>query len=312
MKTDKVCSSELKDNGRLMTPLMDWSFKFIFGTEQSKPNLLGFLNMVLMPESPIVNVHFLNNEVIPVSPKLKGTVFDLICEDGNKDKYLIEVQNQRADNILDRIIFYTCRLIERMGQKGDQWDYSDIKKVYSICIMNFTFGDKAKLRRDVQLYYTDDKEQYSDKLNIILLQLPYAKSFNMNECKFYYEYLLSLLKEMDKEMKTKDQLKQEVAQTQLSDEIKEYFYSIIDTAHIGSLSEKERLQYEANLKSYRHTMSCIRYAENKGRAEGRAEGRVEGRAEGRVEVAKALKAKGVDVAIICETTKLSADEVDKL
>ena len=66
-----------------------------------------------------------------------------------------------------------------MEQKGDQWDYSDIKKVYSICIMNFTFGDKAKLRRDVQLYYTDDKEQYSDKLNIILLQLPYAKSFNI-------------------------------------------------------------------------------------------------------------------------------------
>lgn len=43
-------------------------------------------------------------------------------------------------------------------------------------------------------------------------------------------------------------------------------------------------------------MSCIRYAENKGRAE----------------VAKALKENGVDIAIICETTKLTAEEIEKL
>ena len=77
--------------------------------------------------------------------------------------------------------------------------------------------------------------------------------------------------------------------------------NILDSLrHYAQQRETMQKQYEANLKSYRHTMSCIRYTENKGRA------------EGRVEVAKALKAKGVDVAIICETTKLSAEEVGKL
>ena len=33
-------------------------------------------------------------------------------------------------NIVDRIIYYTCRLIDRMGKKGSEWDYKDIKKVY--------------------------------------------------------------------------------------------------------------------------------------------------------------------------------------
>ena len=55
-------------------PFLDWCFKHMFGTEESKPNLIGFLNLMLMPQSPIVDLEFMNNESLPVSRDHKGCV----------------------------------------------------------------------------------------------------------------------------------------------------------------------------------------------------------------------------------------------
>ena len=53
----------------------------------------------------------------------------------------------------------------------------------------------------------------------------------------YYEYLLYLLKQMHETMKTVDQLKQDVADTQLPQATKELFYKVLDTADFGSMPE---------------------------------------------------------------------------
>ena len=62
--------------------------------------------------------------------------------------------------------------------------------------------------------------------------------------------------------------------------------------------------------------ATIETAENKGRAEGKAEGRTEGRAESEIhktiEIARNMKQKGFDTAIITELTRLSADEIKRL
>ena len=46
--------------------------------------------------------------------------------------------------------------------------------------------------------------------------------------------------------------------------------------------------------------------------EGKIEGKIEGKLEGKIEIAKILKAKGMDVTFIIETTGLSEDEIEKL
>ena len=304
---DAVVSTE-----KVMRPLLDWSFKYLFGTEESKPNLIGFLNLMLNPKALIIDVQFMNNESLPVSAEHKGCVFDILCKDTNEDRFLIEIQTAQAVNIVDRIIYYTCRLIDRMGKKGSAWDYKDIKKVYSICLMNFTFEQNPKLRRDIQLYDIEELSVFSDKLNIILLQLPCLKAESILECNANYEFLLYLLKQMQSNMKTVEQLKKEVADTRLPQGTKDLFYKVLDTADLASLTDKERMRYESDLKNYMDTMSCIEFAENRGRTEGREEGRVEGRIEGKTEVAKALKNKGVDMELICQTTGLSIEQIEKL
>ena len=313
-----------KGRSKLMNPCVDWGFKYLFGKEESKSNLIGFLNLLLMPESPIEELEYMNNESLPDTPMIKECVFDILCTDANGDKYLVEMQNSQASNIRERMIYYTCRLVNQMGRRGDDWDYSDIKKVYSICLMNFKFGDSPKLRTDIMLLDRNTYNVFSDKLNIILLQLPCLEAQSIGECAEFYEKLLYLLNQMTTDMRTVEELKAEVAATQLPERTKEVFYQVLDTADVGSLSEQEQLVYESNLKAYRDTMSCIRFAEYTGREEGREEGLEIGRQEGRsqgllegasakqLEIAKALKSKGVDLKTISECTGLSEDEIEKL
>lgn len=77
---------------------------------------------------------------------------------------------------------------------------------------------------------------------------------------------------------------------------------------MGSLSEQERTQYEADLKAYKDTMSCIRFAELKGHDAGVAQGRE----ERDIEIARAMKSKGLDLATISECTNLGIDVIEKL
>ena len=91
-----------KTESNVIKPYLDWSFKYMFGTEESKPNLIGFLNLMLNPESEIVDLQFMNNESLPAGPNLKGCVFDIICKDENGDRFLIEVQTTQSVNIVDR------------------------------------------------------------------------------------------------------------------------------------------------------------------------------------------------------------------
>ena len=117
-------------------------------------------------------------------------------------------------------------------------------------------------------------------------------------------------------MKTIDELKQEIANTTLPQETKEVFYRVLDTADVGSLSEKDQMRYESALKNYLDTMSCIEYATVKVREEGKAEGLAEGKAEGesmaKASIAKSMKEKGLDNKIIAECTGLSLKQIEAL
>ena len=292
----------------LMDPFMDWSFKYLFGRDENKDNLISFLQLLLGDDVNIVDLEYVNNELIPEEEQSKACVFDIICKDKNGDKFLVEMQKRYMSNFNDRVLYYACSLITRMGKKGKEWNYADIKKVYSICVMNFKLGDDSRLRRDFSIKDNIDGQIFSDKLNIIMLQVPCLQAENIDECTEKYEILLYLLKQMHKDMKTIEQLKQEVRETRFSDEIKEIFYNVLDTADVASLSESDRVRYEAYLKFYRDTMHERRDAI----AEGKAEGRAEGRAEAMLDAARSLKTEGSPNDFISRVTGLSVEEIEKL
>ena len=174
-----------------MNPFVDWSFKHLFGKERNKCNLIGFLNMILETEleSKIVEIQYLNNENISSEKGGRECIFDILCKDERGSRFLIEVQNAEISYIRNRMLYYTCRLIDQMGKVGNDWKY-DIDKVYSICLMNFTYEQTPKLRRDYLICEPKTDNILTDRIHMIMLQLPCLQAKSIEECTELYEKLL--------------------------------------------------------------------------------------------------------------------------
>ncbi len=326
-KVARVCvgRSGVDHQSNVMDPFVDWSFKYLFGTERNKSNLIGFLNLILESEleSPIVDVSFLNNESIPLDSEGRECIFDILCKDESDTRFLIEVQNADLRYIRNRMLYYTCRLINRMGQVGRDWNY-EIDKVYSICLMNFTYEKDPVLRRDFLMCEPNTQNILTDRIHIIMLQLPCLQAKSIKECTELYEKLLFLLLEMKSGMKTIEELKREVYEHGLTQEIKETFLNVLDEANLASLSNMDKAQYEARLKRYRDNHACLDYAIEKGIMQGIEKGMKKGMAEGlekgiekgiekeRLEIAKSMKKDGIDSCFIEKYTGLPKSEIEQL
>ena len=99
-------------------------------------------------------------------------------------------------------------------------------------------------------------------------------------------------------------------------ELLEYGEGVIDMAEniFRDVTLDERAWVEKRSRELvEHTRATeICQAREEGLEQGRTEGEASGRAEREIEMAKALKSKGVDIGIIAETSGLSADEIEKL
>ena len=85
---------------------------------------------------------------------------------------------------------------------------------------------------------------------------------------------------------------------------KAVFEKLEKIVDIASLSKEEREKYDESIKVYRDHLATLTYAEQKGRQEGKR--------EEAIAIARNLKAKGLSVDLITETTGLSAEEIEKL
>ncbi len=289
-----------------INPFVDWGFKFLFAREETKDLLIGFLNLLLKPDVQFTDITYLNPEVIPESQDMKRCVFDVLCRDAKGDRYLIEMQKTSRTDMSNRLIYYLCRLIDQMGRHSAKWEYSMIKRVYGICLMDFTYEENPQLRHDIMLR-NQDGSTYSELLNIITLQIPCLEAKTLAECKESYEILLSLLNQTSKKMKTKEELLNEIDELNVSEQSKEMFRSIV-AAMNHDLTPTQLSEYLADMDEYEATMGSIGTAWKKGVKEGR----IEGEDRKKREIAKAMKEKGLEIQLIIDCTGLSAEEIAAL
>jgi predicted transposase/invertase (TIGR01784 family) len=300
---------------RPINPFVDWGFKYVFGREENKDLLIGFLNLLLEPEVAITDIRHLNSELLGDSPELKRCVVDVLATDKEGNRYLVEMQNAPDLVIRQRLVYYACRLIDQMGQHRQEWSYGQIKRVYAICLMNFTYERNATLREDYQLRNEKGDRLFSDLLTIIPLQIPCIKAKNASECRKSYEVLLFLLQSISKRMATREELLAEIDTLDLPEQILETFRRVVNTVE-DDLTPEQWRDYELDLDKYQRTMGMIRTGRIEGREEGREEGRIEGIAEGREEerqrIAKTMKENGFQADMIIKCCGLSKDEIARL
>ncbi|MBQ4162209.1 MAG: Rpn family recombination-promoting nuclease/putative transposase, partial [Parabacteroides sp.] len=223
--------------GKFMNPFTDVGFKHLFGREVSKELLLELLRVILGDERKVKSISLLNKEKIPKSLNQKVIIYDILCEDEDGTKFIVEIQNQYQDYFLDRALYYLCRMIDEQGLRGSAWNY-EIYPVYGIFFLNFKIAPLTKFRTDVILADRETGRMVNNKMRHIYLSLPYFTK-REEECETDFDRWIYLLKNMDSFEKIPEYAPKSV------------FGKILEVADVASLNEEERWEYDQALKHYR-------------------------------------------------------------
>mgnify|MGYP000760418734 CR=1 FL=1 len=288
---------------KYINPYADFGFKLLFGTAMNKELLISFLNALLFKEETVKDVTYLNAEHLDTQEYDRRAVFDVYCENEKGEKFLVEMQRGEQQFFKDRSVYYATFPIREQSQRG-KWDY-ELKAVYIIGILNFTFNDTDGdyFHHEVKLVDLYTHKVFYDKLTFIYLEMP---KFNKkeDELESMFDKWLFVLRNLSSLFERPRALQNRV------------FDRLFEAAEIAKFNTKELGEYWESLKNFRDWYSVMSTQLKKGREEGLKEGLEKGLEQGRKEEcfknAKKMKQAGIAFDVIAQVTGLSIGEIASL
>ena len=212
-----------------------------------------------------------------------------VCAIGDDDRvYNAEVQKENENNMHKRMRYYGALMTSKLLPEGTI-DYNRLSDLCMIVIAGFDMGGEGKYRYTVRRMYEGypDKEVYDGEVILYLNTKGKDTAGVSNELIAMLEYFEETTddKALSSGYERIIRLNEIVTSVKANDEI--------GVKYMNAYEERMRDMQEA-------------------REQGEAQGEASGRAAEKLEMAKALKAKGVGIDIIAETSGLSAEEIEKL
>ena len=152
------------------------------------------LNTVLGKQlhGAIEEIEFLKPHLDPEIEGRKKSIVDVLCQDKDGCKYIIEMQIGHPDGFAERGQYYAARAFADQGHKGDP--YYGLKKIIFLAFCDFNIFPKKKHYKSEHV--TLDKkthEHHLDKFSFTFIDLvKFDKQLNKpveeltDEEKFYY------------------------------------------------------------------------------------------------------------------------------
>ena len=284
---------------KYINPYTDFGFKLLFGTAMNKELLISFLNALLFKEETVKDVTYLNAEHLDTQEYDRRAVFDVYCENEKGEKFLVEMQRGEQQFFKDRSVYYATFPIREQSQRG-KWDY-ELKAVYIIGILNFTFNDTDGdyFHHEVKLVDLYTHKVFYDKLTFIYLEMP---KFNKkeDELESMFDKWLFVLRNLSSLFERPRALQNRV------------FDRLFEAAEIAKFNPKELGEYWESLKNFRDWYSVMSTQLKKGREEGLKEGLEQGRKEECFKNAKKMKQAAIAFDVIAQVTGLSIGEIASL
>ena len=315
---------------RYISLLTDFGFKRIFGTAMNKDLLICFLNSLFNGRQVVKDVSYLNPEHVGDVYTDRRAIFDVYCEGENGEKFIVEMQNAYQAYFKDRSLFYSTFPIREQAPKGNEWDFK-LNHVYTVALLNFNMNedafDKEKIRHHVQLCDTATHKVFYDKLEFIYVEIAKFDK-TLEELNTLYEKWLYALKNLYKLTQRPKELCDKV------------FDRLFEEAEIAKFTPQEMREYETSKMAYRDIKNSVDTAKREGIAEGMKQGmekgmkqgmekgmkqgiekgmkqgiekgRAEGMSQRSLEIARKMRANGMDEASIMDMTGLTAEEIKLL
>ncbi|MEB3215591.1 MAG: Rpn family recombination-promoting nuclease/putative transposase [Nostocales cyanobacterium 94392] len=275
----------------------DWAIKKLLQDKANYVVLEGFISELLGEDIKIDSI--LESESNRLTQENKLNRVDILAQNTKGGLLLIEVQNSSENDYFHRMLYGVSALITEYLGKGEA--YSKVKKVYSINIVYFSLGQG----RD---YIYKGKVDFcgihlNDKLEPSELQKEIFKVEEVYEI-FPEYYVLRVNNFNDVAKDSLDEWIYFLKNSEIKDEFQARgLAQAKDNLRIENLSKAEKAAYQKYLEDKRYEISIIESAE--------ITGELRGRKEAKLEIARVMKARGIEINLIVETTGLSIEEIEK-
>ncbi len=300
----------------------DWAIKYILRDKANFDVLEGFLS-ALLNDDDIRILNILESEGNQAEADDKFNRVDLMIEDCDHRKIIVEIQNSKESDYLERLLYGASKVIVEQQKLGE--DYKNISKVISISVLYFNLG-----MGDDYLYYgtTDFTGMNTGNPLVVRNRIEFLdedlkRRFKFVEKHIFPEYYLIQVERYHDEVKKaidewiymfKNSEIKEGSKSRNIDKAKEKLSEL-------NMLPQERARYERYLINTAIERDVVNTAKEegeqlglkRGREEGEQLGLEKGREEGRVETVKnLLKLNVLSIEQISQAAGLTVEEIKNL
>lgn len=158
--------------GAFLNPKNDLAFKRIFGSEKNKDILIHFLNDIFgRTTNSIEKVTILTPTLDPEIASLRSSAVDVMCEDTEGNKFIVEMQVRDELGFAKRAQYYAAKTYIEQRDKGIK--YKDLKEVVFLAITSFMlFPETAAYLSHHKILDTVTYENHLKDFSFSFLELP--------------------------------------------------------------------------------------------------------------------------------------------
>ena len=158
---------------RFLDVKTDYAFKRVFGSEESVPLLISFLNAILdyEGENAIVSLDILDPYLAPKLVGMKDTFVDVKAKLANDKRVIIEMQVLNVEGFEKRVLYNAVKQYSNQLGKGKK--YHSLNPVIALTFTNFVmFNEFDKYQSAFELLEKETFTQYNGDIELVFVELP--------------------------------------------------------------------------------------------------------------------------------------------
>ncbi|MCF8494415.1 MAG: Rpn family recombination-promoting nuclease/putative transposase [Rickettsiaceae bacterium] len=280
----------------------DYAIKYLLKDKGDYGIVEGFISALLKTKGykDIKIVALLETESNKEDSKSKRSLADLIVEDEDHHKYIIEIERNVKDSFIHKACFNTSRLIvDNLAQRED---YTQIIKIFHISLLYFPIGNgNGAIYHGKTIIH---EIETNEKLSVHIKNQETGEVFDATDILPEYFYISVPL--------FNDRLEKEIddwLHVMKYDEVPKNYHSpymvqVAEKLSILKMTPEERANYSYYQKKLYNDRDELQAAEARGKSEENI--RV------KIEIAKSLLSQNIDINTISTATGLSVEKINEL
>lgn len=275
----------------------DYAIKYLLKNKGDYDIIEGFISALFASQGypPIKINALLDTESNKEGLEMKKSIADLVVEDGEGNKYIVEIERAYTPNFMHKACFNSSRLVVD-GIYGNQ-DYTTIKKIFHISLLYFSTKEMQK-----PVYHGKTIVHEVDTKHPVDVSIANEGLVIFNTPNVFPEYFFISVPMFDDVINSEiDEWLYVMKHSEIKQGFKSpYMAKVAERLSVIKMSSEERNEYIYYQKQSVHSQDILNAA------------RAEGEAKGIKKTALNMLKQKLDDKLISSVTGLSLEEILKL